>query len=462
MFIKQQETYDPLFEDTIQNLDRLTEQESRLGTYDMHTHKNYIRLEDILHLSEELDIKALGEAASIICESKNIDTQQFRLLVNEETLIEDTYVRKLTKALLQEGVPIKIIPYQNKNMMIFFNEAISDSVLYNDNMLLEYCDLLLEGKIKYPKHILKRAKEYARKTKNKAVESIKNKINRNIKSPSKQQSSQKILPDGLPDPSTVDKISKSVEKQAEVTDSNNTGKESKFEESPSNDKSVNDLPSPDKVDKNIDHLLNNKSGSNGKEPSEDKNKESGPTLPEDKTPEPSLVNKPEKSKDPSVSNDIKDFNKEAEDLMNDKGDNSGTSETPSEQPSDKNNPESQNDEVPPPGNTDSTDTSENPSDQPEQNPPEEDPNEPTVDQAKAEQVQNAVNQITQQASQKPKNFIAKAIASLRKLYEKWLAEKQKAKDQGTIETIDNILRFIMQCIDKLLEKLQNFANSFSK
>ena len=76
------------------------------------------------------------------------------------------------------------------------------------------------------------------------------------------------------------------------------------------------------------------------------------------------------------------------------------------------------------------------------------------DQQKEKQVESTINNMEKEAENKPAGFISSKIASLRKLYQNWLAKKNQEKDQGKIGFFSNILRVITNCIDRLLAKLQ--------
>lgn len=65
------------------------------------------------------------------------------------------------------------------------------------------------------------------------------------------------------------------------------------------------------------------------------------------------------------------------------------------------------------------------------------------------------NKIVQQADNQPKSWIAQKIASLRKLYQKWLKKANEEKDENKIGKIKNVARVILNAIDKLMAKLQN-------
>ena len=66
-----------------------------------------------------------------------------------------------------------------------------------------------------------------------------------------------------------------------------------------------------------------------------------------------------------------------------------------------------------------------------------------------------LSKIVQQADNQPKSWIAQKIASLRKLYQKWLKRANEEKDKNKIGKIKNVARVILNAIDKLMAKLQN-------
>lgn len=72
-------------------------------------------------------------------------------------------------------------------------------------------------------------------------------------------------------------------------------------------------------------------------------------------------------------------------------------------------------------------------------------------------LQNKDN-ILKQANNKPKSWIAKKIASLRKLYEKWLARASKETNVNKANAIKKVAAKILTVIDKLLKKLQTATN----
>lgn len=66
--------------------------------------------------------------------------------------------------------------------------------------------------------------------------------------------------------------------------------------------------------------------------------------------------------------------------------------------------------------------------------------------------------LKKEAEHKPKSWIAKKIASLRKVYEKWLnlAKVERYRDQAGL--IKRAATKLLEVIDYLLKKLQNKAD----
>ena len=73
------------------------------------------------------------------------------------------------------------------------------------------------------------------------------------------------------------------------------------------------------------------------------------------------------------------------------------------------------------------------------------------------EVASLTENIKKQAEKAPQSWIGKKIRSLRDLYSDWLERKNREYDQGKLGFFNGILRIIANCIDWLLEKLQNFA-----
>ena len=63
-------------------------------------------------------------------------------------------------------------------------------------------------------------------------------------------------------------------------------------------------------------------------------------------------------------------------------------------------------------------------------------------------------QVLKQAAGKDKNWIGKKIASLRSMYQKWLAKAKAEKDAGRASAFKKVATAIMSCIDALMKKLQ--------
>jgi len=59
---------------------------------------------------------------------------------------------------------------------------------------------------------------------------------------------------------------------------------------------------------------------------------------------------------------------------------------------------------------------------------------------------------------RPRNVIAKKIASLRKIYEKWMQKAKFEKDMGVASMLKKAAHALMTVIDKLLQLLQRGAN----
>ena len=70
----------------------------------------------------------------------------------------------------------------------------------------------------------------------------------------------------------------------------------------------------------------------------------------------------------------------------------------------------------------------------------------------------AIHKLYKQYKDRPKSFIAKKIASLRRLYEVWLHRAKIEKDDKTAGLMKTIATNIMILIDKLLEHLQRGAD----
>ena len=79
------------------------------------------------------------------------------------------------------------------------------------------------------------------------------------------------------------------------------------------------------------------------------------------------------------------------------------------------------------------------------------------EQKQTRQIATETENIKKKAENAPKSWIGQKIKALRDLYGKWLKKKNEEHDSGKIGFFSNILRIIANCIDWLLEKLQNFA-----
>lgn len=64
------------------------------------------------------------------------------------------------------------------------------------------------------------------------------------------------------------------------------------------------------------------------------------------------------------------------------------------------------------------------------------------------------DEILKQANRKPKSWIAKKIASLRKLYSKWLAKANKETNSNKANAIKKVAAKILNLIDALMKKLE--------
>jgi hypothetical protein len=69
-----------------------------------------------------------------------------------------------------------------------------------------------------------------------------------------------------------------------------------------------------------------------------------------------------------------------------------------------------------------------------------------------------VQRVYNKFKNRPRNVIAKKIAALRKLYEKWLHRAKIERDDKTAGVIKHVCTNIMLIIDKLLELMQKGAN----
>jgi hypothetical protein len=69
-----------------------------------------------------------------------------------------------------------------------------------------------------------------------------------------------------------------------------------------------------------------------------------------------------------------------------------------------------------------------------------------------------VQRVYNKFKNRPRNVIAKKIAALRKLYEKWLHRAKIERDDKTAGIIKHVCTNIMLIIDKLLELMQKGAN----
>lgn len=69
------------------------------------------------------------------------------------------------------------------------------------------------------------------------------------------------------------------------------------------------------------------------------------------------------------------------------------------------------------------------------------------------------NKLIKAYRNKPKSVIAKKIASLRKIYSKWMQRAQSSKDSGIVSKLRRGAAKILQVIDKLLGLLQSKADN---
>ena len=79
------------------------------------------------------------------------------------------------------------------------------------------------------------------------------------------------------------------------------------------------------------------------------------------------------------------------------------------------------------------------------------------EQKQGEEIEKMTENVKKQAEKAPKSWIGKKIRALRNLYSEWLEKRNKEHSEGKIGFFNGILRIIANCIDWLLEKLQNFA-----
>jgi hypothetical protein len=68
-----------------------------------------------------------------------------------------------------------------------------------------------------------------------------------------------------------------------------------------------------------------------------------------------------------------------------------------------------------------------------------------------------IGKLVQMAIERPKSWIGKKIASLRKIYSNWMNAAQRSADKSNSSMIKNAARKILTVIDKLLEILQKRA-----
>ena len=70
---------------------------------------------------------------------------------------------------------------------------------------------------------------------------------------------------------------------------------------------------------------------------------------------------------------------------------------------------------------------------------------------------NKLAEIQRQMANAPKSWIAKKIASLRKLYQNYLYKANVAKATGQAGVFTKIAHKILSVIDALMRKMQNIA-----
>jgi len=87
---------------------------------------------------------------------------------------------------------------------------------------------------------------------------------------------------------------------------------------------------------------------------------------------------------------------------------------------------------------------------------------PKTEEAKKEavkQTESKMKNILDTSENKPKNILARMVASLQNLYRKWLDKKNQAKQNGEdVGFFSNICRIILNCIDKLMWKIRNWSD----
>ena len=72
-------------------------------------------------------------------------------------------------------------------------------------------------------------------------------------------------------------------------------------------------------------------------------------------------------------------------------------------------------------------------------------------------IKTQMSTILQKAQGKPKSWIGQKIAALRNMYSQWLNRANAERDAGRASMFKRIAATIMNCIDTLMEKLQDFA-----
>lgn len=70
--------------------------------------------------------------------------------------------------------------------------------------------------------------------------------------------------------------------------------------------------------------------------------------------------------------------------------------------------------------------------------------------------------IAWEAKNKPRTWLAKKIASLRSIYQKYLARARAARDKGQASIFQKVAATILGIIDALMRRLQNAVNSFQR
>ena len=87
---------------------------------------------------------------------------------------------------------------------------------------------------------------------------------------------------------------------------------------------------------------------------------------------------------------------------------------------------------------------------------------PKTEEAKKEavkQTESKMKNILDTSENKPRNVLARMVASLQNLYRKWLDKKNQAKQNGEdVGFFSNICRVILNCIDKLMWKIRNWSD----